>query len=104
MKFASRFIHFDDSKTLTIQNARKTLLFNKGLQWQHQQQKTTGLSDVTLGGLDSSQVCELVGLFLLYQVKENFLFLNNGLYRDDGLACYKKMPGPIFERMKKTNH
>ena len=60
--------------------------FNNGIAWQ----KTTGLSDVTQGGLDSCQVCELVGLFLLHQMKGKFPNLPFGLYRDDGLSCHEK--------------
>ena len=81
----------------TIKNARKTLLFNNSTPWQ----KNTGLSDVTQGGLDSCQVCELVGLYLLRQMNDKFPMLNFGLYRDDGLGCHKRIPGPTLERYKK---
>ena len=59
------------------------------------------MSDVTQGGLDSCQVCELVGLYLLQEMKTNFPMLNFGLYRDDGLACHKRIPGPTLEKHKK---
>ena len=63
--------------------------------------KKTGLSDVTQGGLDSCQVCELVGLYLLHQMREAFPMLDFGLYRDDGLAAHKRIAGPTLERLKK---
>ena len=34
-------------------------------------------------------------------MKDKFPWHNMGLYRDDGLACYKRMPGPLLERRKK---
>ena len=95
--FAESQIHVPPSVIKTIKNARKSLLFNQGVAWE----KKTGLSDVTQGGLDSCQVCELVGLFLLHQMRENFPALNFGLYRDDGLATHKRIPGPQLERCKK---
>ena len=56
-----------------------------------------------MGAPDGAEVCELVGLFLLNEVKENFPKLNFGLYRDDGLAVHKQIPGPQLERMKKSD-
>ena len=37
--------------------------------------------DVTIGSFDGAETCELVGMFLL-----SHLYVNVGLYRDDGLA------------------
>ena len=63
--------------------------------------KTSGLSDVTQGGLDSCQVCELVGLYVLFQMNEKFPQFNFGLYRDDGLGYHEPIPGPTLEKHKK---
>ena len=95
--FAEKIVGVEPSIMKTIKNARKTLLFSEDAAWV----KNTGLSDVTQGGLDSCQVCELVGLFILRQMKEEFPFLDFGLYRDDGLACHKRIPGPQLEKCKK---
>ena len=46
-------------------------------------------------------MCELVGLFLLTKMKENFKNLNFGLYRDDGLGFTHKLSGPKVERLRK---
>ena len=97
IEFAETQTHIAPHIIQTIKNARKSLLFNEGVAWQ----KKTGLSDVTQGGLDSCQVCELVGLYLLHQMREKFPALNFGLYRDDGLAVHKRIPGPQLERCKK---
>ena len=37
------------------------------------------------------------GLFLLNEIKANFLALDFGLYRDDGLAVHSRMPKREFE-------
>ena len=48
----------------------------------------TGLHDITMGGLAGAELCELVGLYLLYKLKEKGL--NSGLYRGDGLLLSRK--------------
>jgi hypothetical protein len=47
-----------------------------------------------MGSYDGAEVCELVGLYLLHQVKSAFPNISFGLYHDDGLGYYKNMPGP----------
>ena len=46
--------------------------------------------DVAQGAFDSAEVCELVGLFLLSELKH--IHINTGLYRDDGLAVSNLSP------------
>ena len=50
--------------------------------------KKGGLFDVTMGAPDGAEVCELVCLFLLDEVRNNIPDLNIGLYRDDGLGYH----------------
>ena len=54
-----------------------------------------------MGSFDDAEVCELVGAYLLFSIKENFPTLDFGLYRDDGLGCYKNMLGPKMIKLKK---
>ena len=44
-----------------------------------------------MGAPDGAEVCEMVGLFLLKEIEENFPQLNTGLYRDDGLAHHNRI-------------
>ena len=87
-----------------IKHARKSLLFTKNpsnqqnIPWT----KKGGLFDVTMGAPDGAEVCELVGLFLLNEVRENITELNFGLYRDDGLGCHRaRMPVSKMEKIRK---
>ena len=50
---------------------------------------------------DGAEICELVGLHLLYQLRAKFPAFNIGLYRDDGLGYSMDMPGPARERARK---
>jgi len=55
-----------------------------------------------MGSYDGAEICELVGLYLLNQMKNAFPVIDFGLYRDDGLGNYKRMPGPQAEKMRKN--
>ena len=66
--------------------------------------KESGLFDVTMGAPDGAEVCELVGLFLIHETKAKFPELNFGLYRDDGLATYGKIPARKADRIRKDLH
>ena len=55
--------------------------------------------DVGLGGLDSAEVCELVGLFLLHGMERLIPQQCIGLYRDDGLGV-TNLSGPDTERLR----
>ena len=54
-----------------------------------------------MGSYDGTEVCELVGAFLLnnfsYVIDKSYV----GLYRDDGLGVFKSHSGPETERKRK---
>ena len=79
--------------------ARKTLLFNDSKPWL----KKFGneVCDVSMGCFDGAEVCELVGSLILTKLCNVLQTENVGLYRDDGLAIVKQMPGPELERKRK---
>ena len=77
-------------------HCRKSLLFDNDTAWV---KKTNNMFDVTMGSFDGAEICELVGLFLLSTLRENFK--SNALYRDDGLALCKRTSGPQAERKRK---
>ena len=53
-----------------------------------------------MGSLDSAEVCELVGLFLLSQMENLIPRSQLGLERENGLAVVN-LPGPDVERLSK---
>ena len=57
--------------------------------------------DVTIGSYDGAELCELVGLYLLDLLTEEFGKQNIGLYRDDSLSCFENISGPNSEKIKK---
>ena len=83
-----------------INQSRKTLLFNEKIPWV----KKDGSEDldVPMGCFDGAEVCELVVTFMLNKLKNVFQNNTFGLYRDDGLAFIKVLPGPEIERLEKN--
>ena len=76
-----------------IHHSRQSLLFSTDCNGEKTTwQKKNALFDVTMGAPDGAEVCELVGLLLLYEMSQKFPDLNFGLYRDDGLGCHSRIP------------
>ena len=98
LNFAKRHVDIPSREIEIIQHARKSLLFQDGDVWI---KKNGSLFDVTMGSYDGAEVCDLIGLYLLSELKPKFPALDLGLYRDDGLGVYTDLPGPEAERTKK---
>ena len=79
-------------------HCRKSLLFDNDTAWV---KKTNNMFDVTMGSFDGAEICELVSLFLLSTLRDKFKSNDIGLYRDDGLAFFKRTSGPQAERKRK---
>ena len=54
-----------------------------------------------MGAYDGAEVCELVGLYALSQLKNKINTSSIGLYRDDGLATLRKTTGSRADRARK---
>ena len=54
-----------------------------------------------MGSNDGGETCKLVGLFLLYSIGEKLNKDNMGLYRDDGLTCFKNNYGHQNDKIRK---
>ena len=53
-----------------------------------------------MGAYDGAEVCELVGIFILYQLSHKYNKNNVGLHRDDSLAIFKNISGPQAENLR----
>ena len=100
LRWASTLTNIDESTKEIIMHSRDSLLFSPDGIWS--KKNTTSLFDVTMGSYDGAEICELIGLLILHQLKERFPQIEFGLYRDDGLGCHKSsLRGPELERLKK---
>ena len=94
INFAKNFTKVDEDKVNLILHCRKSLLFD-------QNDKQGGNPfDVTIGSFDVAEICELVCLFLLHELKSLTEDVAIGLYRDDGLAFIRNVNGPIVDEIK----
>ena len=98
LDFTKKYIKVTSEDQAIIKNARKSLLFNKQQIWI---KKESGLFNVQMGAYDGAEVCELVGIFILYQLSRIYNKINIGLYSDDGLAVFRNTNGPQAEKIKK---
>lgn len=99
--FAQRYVTIEQNVIDCLLHCRKSILFNEEATWV----KSGGnLFDVTMGSYDGAEVCELVGLFLLNDLKAVVPqdIGSVGLYRDDGLAALHECSGPDIDRIKKN--
>ena len=53
--------------------------------------KEQELFDFTIGTYDGTDICKLVGLFILFKFQQLNKMKNFGIYRDDGLVVVKNM-------------
>ena len=83
-----------------IIHCRKTFLFDNYSTWV---KKDNPDMDVSQGSLDSAELCELVGLFLLHQVKSLIPVNLYGIYRDDFLAAVRLSMRQIEQLNKKLH-
>ena len=98
-KYAKNLIEITDQDLAITIKARKTLLFQNTESWI----KKSGTEDfdVPMGCYDGAEVCELVGSYMLNQLKHDVSKESIGLYRDDGLGVFHNIPKPEIERQKK---
>ena len=100
LDFAEKHIKVSSEDKAIIKHARKSLLHNKQQTWI---KKESELFDVMMGAYDGAEVCELVGIFIRYQLscKYNKNNIDDGLHRDDGLAVFKNISDLQVEKIKK---
>ena len=88
----------DDHKIRTIKHCRKSL-FHNNVAWR--EKTTTSCFDVTIGGYDGAEVCELVGTFIFSKLENIIGKKNTGLYRDDGLVVLRNMNARGIDKIRK---
>ena len=78
---------------------RKSLLFNNTDIWI----KKNGdpVFDIMMGSFDGAELCELVGFFILHILGEKYRKHRTGLYRNDGLVCFRYTSSPQADRIRK---
>ena len=98
LTFGETIINLVDHDKKIIYHSRKSLLFNQEQTWM---KKGSDLFDVLMGDYDVAEVSELIGIFLLNLLRQQYDTKNIGLYRNDGLSIFDNCSGPQIEKIKK---
>ena len=98
-EFGKGIYNLSNDEISIVMQQRKTLLFSDGEPWVEKDDEDD--FDIPMGCYNGAELCELVGTYLLNQLKVVVAKENMGLYRDDGLGIFKNMSGPEVERKKK---
>ena len=97
ISFSEKFQEITTTEKDIIIQSKRTILFADGEPWV--KKEAANLFDVTMGSYDGAEACELVGTFILHQLKG--LGEMVGLYRDDGLMATESTPKQA-EQIKKN--
>ena len=88
ISWAETIVTFTEEEKKIVFQTKKSFLFSKGQAWSKKGDKQF---DVTMGSFDGAELCDLVGLFILHQMKD-IRGLDLGLFRDDGLGVSRLSP------------
>ena len=95
LDWASNIVEISDQEKKIIISAKKSLLYKESVPYK---KKDSGDFDVTIGSYDGAEDSDVVGLFLLSQVKH--LGVSLGAYRDDWLG-YSRLTARQTDIVKK---
>ena len=87
LDWASGIVEISDTEREIILSSKKSLLYHDGTPYR---KKSGENFDNTMGAFDSSETSDVVGLFILNELKH--LQVTLGLYRDDGLGYSRFRP------------
>ena len=98
INYARKYIDITIEQYEIILACRKTVLKNNDSTW-----VKNGLDnfDVPMGGYDSSQIADLVGLYILNMITRIISPQQVGLYHDDGLLYIPNSNGPLSSSIQK---
>ena len=99
LEFARQYTGISESEINLILHACKTVLTSNEGTWRKKVGK--GLFDVPMGSFHGAELCDLVGLHLMSQLREALPFGMFGLYRDDGLSIVDIDTPSSLERLSK---
>ena len=101
MEFVKEICDISDSKFSIIMHSRNVLLFSNGRPCVKKGSDED--FDVPMECYDGTEICKLIGTYLLYQINNIIWKENIGLHRDNGLGIFKNITCPEIERGTKKD-
>ena len=99
INYARTFIDISSDEEETIMHCQKSLVFNNLDIWIQKQGNKH--FDVPVSSFDGTEICKLFGLYISYILNTKYGRNLNGIYNDDGLACFENVSGPQADRIRK---
>ena len=98
IEYAQSVTTIEEEVINTIYHSCRSLHIDKDNVWV---KKNNPEFDVTMGGYDSAELCELVGLCVLDLITKDIYKQNIGLCGDDGLSYFENISGLDSAKIKK---
>ena len=73
-------------------------MYNDGKPWMR---KRGGGFNVNMAVCYGAEVCELIGIQMLFSIVKNNSTKNFGVYKDDGLCAFNNESEPALDKVKK---
>ena len=90
INFAKQYVNIGLDDVEIIMNASKSILFHDEKIWT--KKGNTDNFDIAMGTYHGAEITDLIGLYILDQLKTKVTDVEFGLYRDDGMGIKKKGP------------
>ena len=89
LEFAEQYYPLTDKDMNLIIHSCKTILTHNDQTWE--KVGSDQQFNVSMGSFNGAEICDLIGLFLLNEIKKSKIFMDNefGLYRDDALGIIR---------------
>ena len=99
LMFATTHSDLDRSEINTIITVRRTVIHYDNKLWNRNNRQNE--FDITMGANDSAQISDLLGLYLVHKIGEEFPELGEGLYRDVALFTVTEHSNVKIEKVTK---
>ena len=99
INYARSFVDISSDEEETIMHCWKSLLFNNSDIWIKKERNKD--FDVSMGSFDGAKIWQLVGLYIVHILNTKYGRNLNGIYRDDGLACFENVTSPQADQIRK---
>ena len=96
--FSKNRSDLDRAEIDTILTARGTIMEHEGKLWSRKGRLNE--FDITMGSSDSAEITDLVGVYLLDRLGDEFREVGDGLYRDDILLVVEGMNNSQLVRLR----
>ena len=96
LNWAMMYVNITPEEKNIIMQAKKSYLYTGKTPWVKKGEKNF---DVGMGAWDGAESCDIVGLYLLDQLRNRIKELETGIYRDDALGLLKQ----LLETLKRSD-